>query len=322
MSEAAPRSNPDINIQASLWLERAHSGAWNADDQVELDAWLTQSHLHRAAYWRLEAAWIDASRLAALGPARFREVAAVRQVGVAALKIAAAVALVAALGAVSANYLLKPSIETYRTTIGGRELVRFADGTQIELNTDTVLRTRMTTNERTVWLDSGEAFFHVKHDAAHPFTVIIGERRVTDLGTEFVVQRDMAETQVAVVQGRVRFDTPDVQALVKAAMLMPGDVATASTASMSIAKKSQEELNSQLSWRRGVLILRHTALGDAVNEFNRYNTAKLTIADPEAASMPIGGTFRTDNLEDFTRSLQVVLGLHVRRVGADIVISR
>lgn len=322
MSDAAPRSNPDINVQASLWLERAHSGAWNADDQGELDAWLAQSHLNRAAYWRLEAAWSDASRLAALGSARFRKADAFRKIAPAALKIAAAVALVAGLGVAGADYLLKPSTETYRTTIGGRELVRFADGTEIELNTDTILRTRMTTRERTVWLDSGEAFFHVRHDAAHPFTVVIGERRVTDLGTEFTVQRDAAQTQVAVMQGRVRFDTPDVQTLVKAAMLMPGDVATASAASMSIAKKSSEELANQLAWRRGVLVFRHTALGDAVNEFNRYNASKLTISDPEAADMPIGGTFRTDNVDDFTHAVQAVLGLRVQHQGKDIVISR
>ena len=45
------------------------------------------------------------------------------------------------------------------------KLVSFADGTRIELNTDTVLRARMTTSERTVWLDQGEAYFQVKHDS-------------------------------------------------------------------------------------------------------------------------------------------------------------
>jgi len=312
----------DVNIAASQWLERVHAGNWTGEDQAALEEWLARSHLNRAAYWRLEAAWVDASRLTALGAARFPEEAAARGIAPLALKIAAGFAVAAALGFGATQMAFKPATETYRTSIGGRELVRFEDGTEIELNTDTVLRTRMTTGERTVWLDRGEAYFHVRHDAAHPFTVQIGDRRITDLGTEFVVQHDAAMTEVDVVKGRVRFDTPDVQSEVKTAMLGQGDTATASAVSMFIAKKSQDELADELSWRRGVLVFRHTALGDAVNEFNRYNTIKLTIADPAAAAMPIGGVFRTDNLEDFTRAVQAVLGLSVRQQGKSIVISR
>lgn len=312
----------DVNVMASQWLERVNAGNWTGEDQRALDEWLAQSPLNRAAYWRLEAAWTDASRLTALGSARFQDKAAVRKIGVAGMKIAAGLAVVAVLGLGAMQYLSRPATETYRTSIGGRELVRFEDGTEIELNTDTVLRTQMTTRERTVWLDRGEAFFHVKHDAAHPFTVLVGQRRITDLGTEFVVQHDAAATEVDVVKGRVRFDTPDVQSEVKTAMLSGGDAATASAVSMFIEKKSPDQLADELSWRRGVLVFRHTALGDAVNEFNRYNTIKLAIADPAAAAMPIGGTFRTDNLEDFTHAVQIVLGLKIRREGRNVVISR
>ena len=38
-----------------------------------------------------------------------------------------------------------------------------------------------------------------------------GDHRVTDLGTKFVVRRDPRQLEVAVVQGRVRFDAPDKQ---------------------------------------------------------------------------------------------------------------
>ena len=311
-----------VNIEASKWLERVHAGNWTGGDQAALDSWLARSHLNRAAYWRLEAAWVDASRLTALGQGRFREKDAIGRIGTAGLKIAAGIAAAAALGLGAMHYIARPNTETYHTSIGGRELVRFEDGTEIELNTDTVLRTRMTTGERTVWLDRGEAYFHVHHDAAHPFTVRIGNQSITDLGTEFVVARDAAVTEVDVVKGKVRFDTPDVQSEVKTAMLSGGDAATASAASMYIGKKSPGELADELAWRRGMLVFRHTALGDAVNEFNRYNTVKLTISDPAAAAMPIGGVFRTDNLEDFTRAVHVVLGLNVRAEGNNIVISR
>ena len=80
----------------------------------------------------------------------------------------------------------------FSTEVGGHETVTFSDGTRIELNTNTVLRARMTTAQRTVWLDKGEAYFQVKHDPAHPLTVIAGHR-VTDLGTEFLVRDDATQ---------------------------------------------------------------------------------------------------------------------------------
>jgi len=305
-----------------MWLERVHAGNWTGDDQRALEAWLAQSHHHRAAYWRLEAAWSDASRLVALGPSRFRKLVPSRKSFAIALRLVAAIAILSVVGVIGTRYMRKQPMETYSTTIGGRELVRFADGTEIELNTDTVLRTRMTTQERTVWLDRGEAYFQVRHDPAHPFAVMVGNRRVTDLGTEFVVHRDGAETRVAVVQGRVRLDSPNAPAPAKTAMLLPGDVATASPASLSVTKESQEALANLLAWRRGELVFHHTALGEAVAEFNRYNTTKLAVSDPAVANMPVGGVFRTDNLDDFTRAVQVVLGLHIRRESGTIVIAR
>ena len=52
--------------------------------------------------------------------------------------------------------------------------MNFADGSRIELNTNTVLRARMTTDQRIVWLEKGEAYFRIKHDSTHPFIVMVG----------------------------------------------------------------------------------------------------------------------------------------------------
>ncbi|HEY5236887.1 MAG TPA: FecR domain-containing protein, partial [Rhizomicrobium sp.] len=199
--------------------------------------------------------------------------------------------------------------------------VRLADGSQVELNTDTVLRADVSADQRTVWLDRGEAFFQVRHDVAHPFVVMAGKQRVTDLGTKFLVRRDSTRFEVAVMEGRVRFDTLDSHAP-QPATLTPGDVAVASANAMLVTRQPAQKLASELGWRHGVLVFEHTTLADAAAEFNRYNSEKLVIADAAAGRRTIGATFRTGDVELFARAAQELLGLRVENRGSEIVISR
>ena len=328
MSEAErsmPKVDNDaIETRASEWLARHVSEGLTPEEQSALDDWLNESAAHRVAYLRLGAAWSQTERLAALRHPNFDSVAkgAHKRPRAWLLRVAAAAGILAVMAGAGMSLLRQPNDRTYATPVGGRETVSFADGTKIELNTNTVLRTRMTNNQRSVWLEKGEAFFRVKHDTAHPFVVMIGERRVTDLGTEFVVNRTPGHTDVAVVQGRVRLDAPDVQAPAKTAMLMPGDAATTTMDSLSIAKKTSAELSNELAWRRGLLIFKYTSLADAAAEFNRYNRQKIVITDPDAARLRIIGTFPTNEVDAFIEVAQSVFGLHAQRRGGEVVLSR
>jgi transmembrane sensor len=305
----------ELEATAARWLERRDREDWSQDDQAKLDAWL-EAPAQRLAYLRLYAAWNYADRLAALRRAGAERPPSRKPSNVLIVQIAAAALAVALLGAFAARFVERPKLRTYETAIGAHELVSFADGSKIELNTNTTIRTRMTTGQRTVWLDRGEAYFQVRHDPAHPFTVIAGNRRVTDLGTDFLVRRDEARLEVAVVRGAVRYD-----AARRTAMLKPGDVVTASGNAMSQKKEPLRQLLRQLSWRRGVLVFDNTTLADAAEEFNRYNREKLIVTDPAAAKLTIGGTFPAGDVSAFTDVAQDVLGLRVERRGSDIVIS-
>ncbi len=306
----------EIERHAAQYVQRRHVWDWSETDQAELDQWIAQSLAHRAAYLRLEHVWQRSGRLNALG----LETAAPRKrMWPLLMKIAAAIAIVSVIGGATL-YMSAPRDRIYATQVGGHETVTFADGSKIELNTDTKIRARMTTDQRIVWLDRGEAYFQVKHDALHPFVVMVGNRRVTDIGTKFVVRRDGREVQVAVTQGRVTFDAPGIDKQV--ALLTPGDVATLRAGAVSIARKPEQALNDSLEWRRGMLVFRHTTLADAAAEFNRYNREKLVIANPQVASLTVVGTFRATNVEAFTDAAQTVFGLHVESHGDEIVISR
>jgi transmembrane sensor len=315
----------DIETEAASWLQRRRYWNWSDEDQVALEKWLDESLAHSVAYWRLDAGLGRAERLVALrgsAPEQSEITAPKPRISPTLMRIAAALAVAAVLSALVTSFVLQPRDRTYSTQVGGHETVAFADGSRIELNTDTVLRTRMTTEQRVVWLKKGEAFFQVKHDPVHPFIVIAGDRRVTDLGTQFTVRRDAARLKVAVMQGRVWFDASNKQKPLQSALLMPGDVATATAGALSITKDSAHALATDLSWRHGVLVFKYARLADATAELNRYNRQKLVVADPAIAEMTIYGAFPTNNVELFSRVVRDVLGLQVRNKGEEIVISR
>jgi len=310
--------NP-IDASAAKWIERSDREDWSETDQAELDAWLAQSPAHTVAYLRLYDAWNRADRLAALRPPKPEQAASARSGGwMVFLRIAAAFGVVAVAGLLTANYLLTPKEQSFSTPIGGRETVRLSDGTVIELNTNTALRIRADAHQRFVTLERGEAYFQVKHDAARPFVVMATDGRVVDLGTKFVVRDGVDHLEVTLVEGRARFESANA----RAAVLSPGDVVIATADSMSVTKRSSQELTNELGWRRGVLVFDHTTLADAAAELNRYNREQIIVADPDVRRRIIGATIPINGVEAFTRVAEQIFHVHVEKNDSEIILSR
>ena len=321
-------SASDIEARAARWLAARDRDDWSGADQSALDAWLDADIHNSVAYWRLEAAWNNTERLTALRRARDpgsetpQPARRLRPLLFAAAAAAAAVVVgVVALG-FGSTYLFQPAIRSYATAIGERETIRFADGSQIELNTDTSLRADVSASHRRIWLDKGEAFFQVQHNAQRPFVVVIGDHTITDLGTKFRVRREPNHLEVALLEGRAELSGSDAAQLQKPVVLLPGDVAVATAKAIKLTKAAPKTLSNGLAWRHGMVVFNNTTLVDAASEFNRYNREKIVIADPVVAKNAIYGTFEAENVAAFARLAHEVLGLRVEHRGNEIVISR
>ena len=309
----------EVNARAAAWLEHQERGHWTAHDQIAFDAWLDESLAHQTAYWRLAEAWSRADRLRVLG--RGGDGAKSARLGWPwALRVAAVLGIAVVMGAGVLRYLQVMRTETYATPVGAREFLTLADGSQITLNTNTSLR--ITADQRKAWLDRGEAYFQIKHDARHPFVVMIGDRRVTDLGTAFFIRRDPGRIEVALLQGAARFGSGEESRKADSLLLKPGDDLTATAESMSVARKAAGDLADRLGWRHGVLVFKHTTLAAAAAEFNRYNREQLVVSDSETAKLTISGTFPANDLSPFTEVVQSVFRLRVTKSGGDVVLSR
>jgi len=312
----------EITAQAADWLQRREFWNWNEADQAALNAWLDQSLSHRIAYTRLEAAWNRTARVAALKTHDARSnIAESHSRAKTFFRLAAAFALMAAVGVGVASYFQASADTTYATALGERKIITLADGSRIELNTNTILRARLDEGHRHVTLVKGEAFFDIRHDAAHPFSVVAEGHRITDLGTKFLVRAQSNRLEVALMEGKAAFDAADGR-MKSHIVLVPGDALVVSDNQIHTMQRTAKGLANELGWRRGMLIFYNATLGEVAAELNRYNSHKLVLADPRAAAIRISASFRTRGTEDFSQLAHVLLGLKVEERNGETVISR
>jgi transmembrane sensor len=301
------RTREELEQAAATWIARREGGAWTEADATSLAAWLAQSAGHRVAYYRLNAAWIEAGRVRAVDaaapaagtPPPADPALPKSRPRFAAFAIAATVLILLSAGFVAYRDELFRTQQHFTTAIGGLQTIPLSDGSRVLLNTDGEIRVSLTNRERRVEIDRGEAFFDVAPDARRPFVVHAGERRVIAVGTQFSVRRQERDLHVTVVEGTVRLESHARDTLLPA-----GSSAQARGDDVHVEQRPLTDVERQLTWRSGVLTFRDTTLADAVAEFNRYSTRKLVVGDPKIATLQVSGVFRSDGVDSFVRLLE------------------
>jgi transmembrane sensor len=311
----------NTEMQASHWLAREDRGL-TEEERRAFDQWQEDSILNRVAYLRLKASWQRADRLAALkrpAPQAMRPQARTSSRPRAFWAVAAAFAVMLGGGAYLAWRLQFD--QAYATDIGRIRAVHLADGTQMELNTNTRLHAYVTDAARTVTLESGEAFFDVVHDEKRPFVVYAGNRRITDIGTRFSVFRNGDDVRVTVQEGRVRVETLNSASPTAPVLVQAGRIVVAKDNETLVLAKCGKEIADSLSWRSGRLVFAQQTLAEAAEQFNRYNVRQIVV-EGNARKIRIGGSFKADNVDVFVQLLHRGFGLSVNEEGDRIVVSR
>ena len=311
-----------VDAEAAAWFRRRNFWSWSDTDQTALDVWLEKSPIHEIAYWRIAGAWSRTERMTALRqPMKIPELSR-RSLFPFVKSVAASFAFIVMASMVAWSYLSPPAEQVFQTPVGGHKILKFSDGTSIELNTDTVLRTQIANDRRIAELVRGEAYFRVRHNGKVPFVVTAAGRKVTDLGTEFSIRAGQGTARIVLFEGRAAIEPTKSENAAHAIVLTPGDVAVASASAVTVTRKSTTDLRDSAAWRRGLLVFRYLPLRDAVAEVNRYSAEKLVIADDTIATRTVYGTVPTRSVEGFVRVARSALGLHVEKRGNEYTISR
>lgn len=296
--------------EASSWVIELSEGELDAQQRAQLDRWLRRSPEHVQAFLEISAAWEESSRLKAPRDAELdaliaRVISESNVVPLAASppairvrhkprslvqRLAIAASVVLAVGTLAWWGLARP--ESYSTRIGEQRSIALADGSVVQLNSQSQLRVRFSKNERLVELSRGQALFEVFKDASRPFIVVSDSARVKAVGTQFDVNHHKQGIVVTVVEGRVAVTQPSTT---QPMYLVAGDRVTLGS---NVAPRTERaNVDSALAWTHRRLIFDDTPLTEVIEEFNRYNVRRFVIDDASLEGFHIRGTFDANKPE-------------------------
>jgi len=211
------------------------------------------------------------------------------------------------------------SSHTVSTALGEQRTLILADGTRVELNTDSRLVERYDGRVRSVIVDRGEVYFNVSHEhEPRPFVVVAPGQTILALGTKFIVRRDdigAVPLAVTLIEGRVAVVPTGSGRIVPKANI-PGEQRLTPGQRLRFTRDGDSRIDTpsiaqETAWRQGQLDFENAPLSDAVAEFNRYNSVKLRLGSGVRDSIPVNGIFLTSDVASFADSVAQANGLRV-----------
>jgi transmembrane sensor len=341
------RAAEEIEEEAIRIFLRRQGSDWTARDLIELESWLTDP-AHERAFKQVTEAWKTLGHAAAAPEVIALRKDALESVGltgarrhpilkaVARWQWAAAAIVVIVVG-LSASFLENDAndvIETaYETDVGEQREVELEDRSRITLDALTKVKVRMARDSRVVELIQGQAHFSVSSDPKRPFRVAAGDHAITAVGTSFNVEYLENQIVVAMIEGKVAVSlgAPAENGDPESARRIPPKRAGRTidlVAGQSLRVMSDGQLDlipdadisAAIAWRKGMLILADTRLGDAILELNRHSRLQIRISDPAVASLLVSGVFESGDAEAFLETIQSILPVSASQIGPDLVL--
>ena len=229
-------------------------------------------------------------------------------------------------------------LQKFFTRIGEQKTIELDDGTVVTLNTGGQMVVDFSGQARRVLLERGEAFFEVAHEPERPFTVDLGVRSVTALGTAFNIRKHPEHYQVAVIEGAVSLHeladavpappppiSADGEAVVIPArsrhLLEEGWVAEFYVSRNEIRAFRPETMERYEGWRSGMLSFYREPLYQVVQELNRYSRRKILIEDSTVMDLTVYTALSVHEIDSALDGLEKLLPIEIRRHYDRIVIT-
>lgn len=286
--DSSARTSGPVWDRALDWLLRVEAAPEDRLLRGQRDAWLAAHKSHAAAYrqaervWRLTGAAPPAAR--ASRPVRWRR---------SALALAALAACLALWLAPDLGVLTRAD---YRTSAGETRDIALPDGSTVSLDADSAIS--VGSGDRSVELLAGRAFFQVKRNTAHAFTVKADVADVAVLGTAFDVLLSERSVTVAVQSGSVT-----VAGSSQSVTLQSGHRAIVDRADGTLTAAAVG-VGGIAAWRSGKLVVEGVPVAEVIEELDRHHTGVILLRDPVLGARRITGVF---DLRDADAALRAIL---------------
>jgi transmembrane sensor len=122
--------------------------------------------------------------------------------------------------------------------------------------------------------------------------------------------------------GRRRQDAPTLGAGQRAVLPATAALGADQTLPVAIEDVSVEEVRATLAWQNPQLHFVESTLADVARQFNQRSQIQIVLADPELNAIPVGGSFRPENVEAFVRLLASANEVIVERPEPNRIVLR
>ncbi|MCI3945675.1 hypothetical protein K0038_02717 [Pseudomonas syringae] len=300
MIRSAP-SNEEREVvrRAAQWLALLESGGASEEDHAMLQHWRDSSASNERAWQRaqqLRQRFLGLPSHLAMAtldrPDKARRAALKRALG--------AVTLVPAAWLLGRQVPLDVWRADLQTSVGEHKRVSLADGSSLQLNTDSAVNVDLTT--RRITLVCGEMSLNVPGRAA--LTVEGPYGRVVVSQSEVCVRLNENDCRVSVVSGAVQIHPVHGPAQTLRALQQ-----------MSLQRSGAGPVSAfdamLPGWREGVLTAQNQPLGDFLRELGRYRPGLLRW-EPALETLRVTGSFRVDNTDRVLSLLAASLPVEVQ----------
>lgn len=291
-------------VEAVEWLVRLSSGEATDEDARALEQWRAQDPANDKAF-RTMASLRPVARALKKAPKLDRRAVLTGGGG-----------LIAAIGAfmvVRPPLHMWPSLAElmadHRTGPGQRYAFAPVNGVKVEMNSRTSVS--LVDDGAGIELIDGEAFVTINR--AGVFVVKAGRARAMAENAALNVQTLGSAVRVSCIAGRVTCERGSVRET-----LGPREELTLSADGTAVRRVVA--VAQLAAWRQGLLVFEATPLVEVVEQFNRYRSSPIVLANSDMAQRPVSGVFYTDQIDPAITQLQQLLNLHLRELPGGVAV--
>jgi len=321
------KSRAQLMEEARRWAVRLRAGEVSRADVDAFKHWRDENPAHRRAFAEVTVEW-DVLRTAARNLAAKQPRVVSSGVSLASPGLSRRAWLGGAIAASvgGAAYLaarppldLWPSLSelsaSYRTDVGERRTITFADTVAVELNTRTSLAAT-DARARQVELIAGEIAVDTKIDATAPadsFVVVAGVGRVSAVRAKFSLRYEGQAVSVTCLDGTVRVECRHEVITLKPRQQVAYDA-------RGLDRVAATDGRAVEGWQRGLLVFENRPLVEVIPEINRYRRGRIVLLNDNIGSLPLDATFRIDRIDDAVTKIADIFALKARILPGGLVL--
>lgn len=194
-----------------------------------------------------------------------------------------------------------------RTGVGQRRTLTLADGTVLDLNTDSAVAIGYTATERRIRLAGGEIVVRTGKDGAgRPLIVETAEGTLQPLGTRFAVRQQAGSSRVDVFEGAVAI-RPRRAPAAAMRILRAGQQAGFSQDAVAAVRAADDD---GIAWTDGMLVASGVRLDAFLAELGRHRHGRLG-CDPAIAGLRVSGTYPLADTDRILDTLRTTLPVEI-----------